>query len=540
MAENQPAPRREWPWIAALIAIGVACSLYGINWGLPTKARVALLGDDPDAIRSQVQISTKTEGSVVIAEPEKDRIDLARAYRRYFLYSNHPDEMLTLMSLSKMHPSKLDFHPHLFQYGGLFVYPLGALIFVGGKLGLVKLTPDLTYYLQNPEAFGRLYVVGRLFVGTFVVGTAVMIYCFGRRVADRFPSFIGATLFLVSPGAIVFSHEMKPHAAAAFFVLLAFYWLFRLLEENKPRYLWLATIACGAATAMVFTNEILLLAVLCCVWFVRRPSLSDCLTKTMACCALLATVYFAFNPYVLLDFKSFLAEAHHVKNWYEPGFHMAGVTGFIRHPLIGSIGLPTTLLAFLGFIHLARTHKAWTWIVLSIMLLYCVLLVHQLGSLAASPKMARLVFALFPLFALAATAGLGAIRNGLLRCVVAVASVVWIGSCSWPYLAGFRLDATDHNTRVLAGRWINENIPAGSTIGITPSPAPYKLPPFAFEKYRLALGTAGRPDYVVTVGSYRSDPFYTLAAGLSVVRADTPLSFASQPVYVFKRSVKSL
>src|ERR1051326_7490778 len=164
VAENQSASKHEWPLIVALISIGIACGLCGINWGLPTKARVALLGADLDAIRAQIQNNTKMEGSVVIAEPEKDRIDLARAYRRYFLYSNHPDEMLTLMSLSKMHPSKLDFHPHLFQYGGLFVYPLGALIFVGGKLGLVKLTSDLTFYLQNPEAFGRLYVVGRLFV----------------------------------------------------------------------------------------------------------------------------------------------------------------------------------------------------------------------------------------------------------------------------------------------------------------------------------------------------------------------------------------
>ena len=526
--------------IVALISIGIACGLCGINWGLPTKARVALLGADLDAIRAQIQNNTKMEGSVVIAEPEKDRIDLARAYRRYFLYSNHPDEMLTLMSLSKMHPSKLDFHPHLFQYGGLFVYPLGALIFVGGKLGLVKLTSDLTFYLQNPEAFGRLYVVGRLFVSAFVIGTAVLIYHFGRRVADRFSSFLGATLFLLSPGAIVFSHEMKPHAAAAFFVLLLFYWLFLLLDEKKPGYLGLATIACGAATAMVFTNEIFLLAALCCVWFVQDMSLSERVLKTIACCALLVVVYFVFNPYVLLDFKSFLAEAEHVKHWYQPGFHVAGVAGFIQYPLIGSIGLSTALLAVCGFIHLSRSHRAWTYLVLSITVLYCVLLVNQLGLLAANPKMARLMFALFPLFAVAATAGLGAIPNGPFRFGVALVSVIWIGSCSWAYLEGFRLDASDHNTRVLGGRWINENIPADATIGITPSPAPYKLPPFAFEKYRLVMGTSSQPDYVVTVGSPLSDPSYVLAAELSVVRAEMPLSFASQPVYLYRRSVNSL
>ena len=50
----------------------------------------------------------------------------AQLVRRYRLYSDQPDEMITLMSLAQMHPGKLDFDPRLYQYGGLWIYPVGA------------------------------------------------------------------------------------------------------------------------------------------------------------------------------------------------------------------------------------------------------------------------------------------------------------------------------------------------------------------------------------------------------------------------------
>src|SRR5206468_2787295 len=119
--------------------------------------------------------------------------------------------------------------------------------------------------------------------------------------ANRELAFAAALMFLSSPAQIVFAHELKPHAAAPFFVLATFYCLFRLLKENNQQWLWLAALACGGATAMIYTSELFILAVLCCVWFVGQDSLRNRFLKTCLCLALLASVYSICNPYVLLD-----------------------------------------------------------------------------------------------------------------------------------------------------------------------------------------------------------------------------------------------
>lgn len=530
--------RRDWLLCGGVALVGLLCGVCGIDWGLPSRERVALLGDDLDAIRSQIDTDRREDRLVYAHEPEKGSIDLSRAYRRYFLYTHQPDEMLTLMGLARMKPAQFDFHPHQFQYGGLFTYPIGALIFLSGKLGLLTVSSNLGVYLEDPSLFGRMYLFGRLFVTAFYIATGVLVFQFGRRIAGSVPGFIAAVLFLLCPGAIVFSHEMKPHAAAPFFVLLMFYWLFRLLEDRRRRFLWLATIACGAATAMVYSNELFLLAVLCCVWFVHGIGLRERLTKTVGCCAIVAAVYFVFNPYVLLDFDTLLEEVRLIRVRYEPGFRVMGVVGFIQNILLSSLGLPTSVLAIWGLINLVRRRDSWSLISLGMIVLYTTLLVYQLGEQSHSAKMARLMCALFPLFAVLAAVGLRAIPRMAAQIGVGLASMCWMIWLAWPYLLTYHIDAGSHSSRLEAGRWINEHIEPGASIAVPPSPAPYKAPPFAFAKYDLVTDTASRPDYIVTVGYEVADNTYRLAKEFRHTSRETPLSFADQPVFVYRREGK--
>jgi hypothetical protein len=289
---------------------------------------------------------------------------------------------------------------------------------------------------------------------------------------------------------------------------------------------------------MVFTNEVFVLAIVCGVCFVRGPTFRQRVAWTFGCCGLVAAVYLLFNPYVLLDFSAFLAEARHVKEWYGPGFKVASVAAFIQHPLLGSLGLPTALLALWGFITLARSHAAWTWIVAAIGSLYCLLLVHELGALAGSAKMARLMFALFPLLCVVAVSGLQGIPGPALRYGLAGAAIVWAALFSWPYARGFGADSTEQSTRLRAGRWINEHVPAGAALCVPPSPAPYKFPPIAFGRFRLITDEAEAADYRVTIGLPQADPGWLLEAEFRASRFDMPLSFASQPVFVYRRKAE--
>jgi hypothetical protein len=49
--------------------------------------------------------------------------DTAAILLRYRLYTHQPDEMITMMALSRFRPGELRFDPQLYQYGGLFMYP---------------------------------------------------------------------------------------------------------------------------------------------------------------------------------------------------------------------------------------------------------------------------------------------------------------------------------------------------------------------------------------------------------------------------------
>jgi hypothetical protein len=68
--------------------------------------------------------------------------DVAGIYLRYRLYTYQPDEMITMMALAGMRPGKLDFDPRLYQYGGLFIYPVGILLKLCDIVDLIDADPD--------------------------------------------------------------------------------------------------------------------------------------------------------------------------------------------------------------------------------------------------------------------------------------------------------------------------------------------------------------------------------------------------------------
>ena len=50
--------------------------------------------------------------------------------------------MITLRSLAQMKPGAGDFDPRLYQYGGLWIYPIAAMIKGAGLVHLITITND--------------------------------------------------------------------------------------------------------------------------------------------------------------------------------------------------------------------------------------------------------------------------------------------------------------------------------------------------------------------------------------------------------------
>src|SRR6266550_6240697 len=168
-------PRRSSPkahGFAVGLVLIIACATFlpGINWGLPSRAtdpylfgtheiwsgaKIIELAPAESALGADVDanpIANRTQPILLNAtDPQR-----AEILRRYRLFSCQPDEMITFKSLSRIR----EFHgdPRLYQYGGLWIYPVGVLV-------KVALSPksDQAYYLDHPEFFGRFYIVARLY-----------------------------------------------------------------------------------------------------------------------------------------------------------------------------------------------------------------------------------------------------------------------------------------------------------------------------------------------------------------------------------------
>jgi len=78
---------------------------------------------------------------------------------RFRLYSIEADEMLNIMALGRIKPSKLEFDPHYYAYGGAYLYPLGAWYAMLKKIGVIKVG-DLKWMIDHSDEMENIYHYG--------------------------------------------------------------------------------------------------------------------------------------------------------------------------------------------------------------------------------------------------------------------------------------------------------------------------------------------------------------------------------------------
>src|SRR6476661_8730294 len=138
--------------LAVCVLIGAGVFFSGIDWGLPSKiGDLYFFNGHPVMNGGEIQVASEGLAAVKGASPklgaDVDRNPRgainepalvnnglganAEIVRRYRLFSYQPDEMITFMALRSMQPAKFDFDPHLYQYGGLWIYPIALCLKVG-------------------------------------------------------------------------------------------------------------------------------------------------------------------------------------------------------------------------------------------------------------------------------------------------------------------------------------------------------------------------------------------------------------------------
>ncbi len=249
--------------LVAIVLLGLALRLWGINFGLP------------------------------------------------YLY--HPDEGVPVnIGLRILHTGNLD--PEFFNWPSLSIY-LNALIysayFVLGRLTGAFVTPaDLPFPDLIIMGVGKSALPAELWLGralTAVVGTLsiLWVYLIARRTSiDKPIAWLAALLLAVESVNVTNSHFIRPDTLAVFFVLWTVFFALRIVDDPRLQNYVLAGIGAGLATSSKYNLVFVVLPIL--VAHVIRFRARSILRKEIYVAALVSVAaFFLTTPYALLDWSRF-------------------------------------------------------------------------------------------------------------------------------------------------------------------------------------------------------------------------------------------
>jgi len=505
--------------LAGIVAVTLIIDLVGIGWGLPSRSADRLLFGDAEPW-SGARIAELTDAEVRRDLERGADVDLnprersgasstatdaerAEVYRRYRLFSHQPDEMITLMAIASMHPGRFDFDPKLYQYGGLFIYPVAALLKAGSVVGAVELRNDVTWYLDHPEAFARFYVVARLYVVAFALAGVIAVYLLTCRLANPTAGLVAAGFVALMPITVNMAHEAKPHLPAAVLMLYAVLAALRYVDRPSARSLVLLGVTCGLSFGMVLSGWVIFL-VLPVVALLRHERWSRRVSTVLIGGLVGAVVYAISNPYVVINaltnralLMSNLDNSTAMYRVVSPGVGLVRTAGHVAEGMS-----PLLAVTSIAAVVVMVSSRHWRSVVIALTPAGVVLLNMVLVGAPKPGEFGRFaVFAdmILAVMVAAAAAQLWWYAKGPVTAIL-VLCTLGVAVDGWRYERGFLRDASDGHTRAAAAAWLAENLPAcdappshRASIGVLNDPAPYLTPALNFAACDVIVLPPDRP-----------------------------------------------
>ncbi len=590
--------------LPALLILAAAVFLAGINWGLPSRAADPFLFGDRKPwtgaeiinlaggwetrsdVGADVAINPLEREAGQIVELNATDAQRAQIVRRYRLFSYQPDEMVTLRALAGMKPGRLQLDPRLYQYGGLWVYPVGALLEIASKIGFVHLHGDVAAYLDHPEQFGRFYVVARFYTVLWALIGVIAIYTLMKKLVGGalFPSLAAAS-FIFMPVVMNMAHEAKPHLPGAVLMLLAVLAGARYVETGARRWWIIAGAVCGAATGMVLSSAPIFIILPVMIVLremiaakqrsaplaappaerahatlprdatleIQSTRLGLLIARLVGSILIGAAVYFATNPYVAINLvfnRAVLASnLGNTRAMFTAHLSFAGALNGLRwialgtSPVIAIVGVLGGLALLVRAIQkradlsMPEISRRASGILLAFPALWvagqCIEFAN--GQPGEFGRFAILVDTFLLIEAFAALATFLPRKWGTVIGIILLLTALIPGAS---YLHGFLRDCQPQNDRIQLAQRISQLQQHGSpTMAVFAEPAPYCLPPVDLWKWKLRLlpkhSTMNDGLRVADVAIRTSD--FPPAPGAWLILTATPISWANKPFAIEQR-----
>lgn len=475
--------RRIGPIAAALlITLFAALQIATLDYGTKVNDLAPIAAYK---VAGNIAQGSGLERRIVVGRAEQRAETLDLWMVRFKLYSVDADEIMNILALARMRPEQGRFDPGFYQYGGAFLYPLGAWYFTLAKSGVIHLG-TLQDLLADPQRMDRVWIFGRAFVLAAFCISAVVLYLTLRECTSDDVSLVCLLIYLCCPASVMFSQVLKPHWYSLLWVNLALLtlvrgivreWSLRLRDEIFIA-MWL-----GLAVGSVTTNG--LFAVL--MWFAIVGLVAGRRAKFLALVRIPAIAVVAFaasNPFYFIDWQGMLIEADATAAWFKgPAPGLESLFLFFKNSLTVGFGAAFSVLAVaLAAYRLWRSPVAETRYLALGTLASIVTIGILTSSLATWHINFRYAPYLLPWMLLLVATDKSPRRYSLL---VAVALLTVLQAMPLK-LAYFDENDPAHSTRLRAAAWVDANIPAGTPICLnTGTPAPYDVPPFDLTRYPI-------------------------------------------------------
>ncbi|MHB8992492.1 MAG: glycosyltransferase family 39 protein [Chloroflexota bacterium] len=406
-------------------------------------------------------------------------------------YQYVPDESTMVGSALRMGASR-SIQPSTFIYPALLMYLFAAeylgLLVVGRLTGLFASVAHFREFaFTDPTLF---YLLPRLAIALVGTATIPLAYLLGKRLYGRWAGVAAAVLVATSVMHVQMSHQARHWVPVSFLTLVVLWVSLDLAQWGRRRDYWLSGLLVGLTAATSFNGFLLMLLPLVAHWQqlrkrglrIRDPRAHG---PMLVALLLAPVVFFALNPYILLQFDRFVAfhsggEASiggqirgHYENYLQQFLEKQGFTFFAEATLAYEPAI--TLLGIVGAFLAARRFRSTAPLILSYPLFHYIMFATTSPSLEQRYMLPAVIMWALP--AGLATAGMagwlhsrlgGMLSANLAVGTLAILSVALVSLPSLRY--DWLLSQTD--TRTLAKGWIEGTIPAGADIAVESYPPP--------------------------------------------------------------------